>query len=219
MVLVEPSPSEDEMRERAKSAIRRRRRRYKRDRGEHGVHTFNVEVHHGERCEERDLGEGQANRNGRIGMGDEDGKRERRKAREQRRAEGKKKKLSDEAESRREKILREIVLSQMRDEDDFSGFEEESSNQEQSETEDELTRFRKKSKQGVTLQEADVEVDASLRANINVHTPTCGEVDTEKEGESSGQPPMRQVYWENVEKFGDGGSQLNSPRRGLELAK
>ena len=28
------------------------------------------------------------------------------------------------------------------------------------------------------------------------------------------QPPMRQVYWENVEKFGDGGSQLNSPRRG-----
>ena len=219
MVLVEPSPSEDEMRERAKSAIRRRRRRYKRDRGEHGVHTFNVEVHHGERCEERDLGEGQANRNGRIGMGDEDGKRERRKAREQRRAEGKKKKLSDEAESRREKILREIVLSQMRDEDDgeeddFSGFEEESSNQEQSETEDELTRFRKKSKQGVTLQEADVEVDASLRANINVHTPTCGEVDTEKEGESSGQPPMRQVYWENVEKFGDGGSQLNSPRRG-----
>ena len=87
------------------------------------------------------------------------------------------------------------------------------SDQEQRETEVGNQIREGTEQQGEALQEADVEVDTSLRANINVHTPTCGEVDTEKEGESSGQPPTRRVYWEVVERIGDEESQLISPRR------
>ena len=162
--------------------------------------------------EERDVRKGQENRNGMAGMRDKGRKRERRKAREQGRAEGKRKKMSEEAEPRREKILRQIVSCQMHEEDEEDeGNMGDGSDQEQRETEEGI-QFREGTDQGEALQEADVEVDTSLRANINVHTPTCGEVDMEKEGESSGQPPTRRVAGEVVEGTGDEESQLISPR-------
>ena len=101
---------------------------------------------------------------------------------------------------------------QEEDEED-EGNMEDGSDQGQGGTEEGI-QIREGTEQGEALQEADVEVDTSLRANINVYTPICGEVDTEKEGEGNGEPPTRLVNRESsVERLGDEESQLISPKR------
>ena len=147
-------------------------------------------------------------------MRDKDGKRERKKAREQRRAEGKKKKLSGEAESRREKILPEHVSRQMHDEDEdeedpFSGWQE-WSNRDHSET-DEGIWFRKRTKQGVALQEADV---LSGRISEGKYKCTHAHMRGGRYGKRRGrQRAATNATGQLVEKLGDEESQLISTRR------